>query len=92
MSVDVLAPDDRDEFIRKRVDTILISGRSDSSRMLHLLSSERWMEPVCGTQLKPNTRWLDKPISVYPTDHFPICPQCIEARFDVEVIEVNDHE
>lgn len=76
-----------DAYIRERVETILINGRTKSSRTIHIPSDERWMEPVCGVETKYADGWLDKPVSVYPPEYFPICPECAETRFDVEVVD-----
>lgn len=87
-----LAPADRDEFVEKQVNTVLVSDRTTESRLVHLLSTEHWMEPACNTQLPAETTWLDRPVSIYLPTEYPFCPQCIETRFDVDVREVSDHE
>lgn len=87
MSHVVLTPAELDAYLRERVDTILISGHTNSSRTIHIPSDERWMQPVCGIETKHPDGWLDKPFSVYPSEYHPICTTCAEERFDVEVVD-----
>jgi hypothetical protein len=83
----VLTPDDLDEFVRPRVEWVLISGHTNSSRTLHIKSDEHWMEPVCHTRVQHDGGWLDKPISVFPPDYRPFCTQCVEMKYGIEVVD-----
>lgn len=78
-------PAELDDYLRKRVDRILISRHTKSSRMLHIPSNEEWMQPVCRATTIHEDGWYDKPISVYPPEYHPVCVECAEQRFDVEV-------
>lgn len=87
MTETVLRPSQLDEFIRHRVEMVLITSCSTTTeRVLHLMDDEDWMEPACDAQ-KHRGEWYDKPISVYPPDYHRICPHCVELRFDVEVMD-----
>lgn len=86
MSTLALTEEELDDYVRKRIDTILVSGHTNSGRLLHIPSDERWMKPVCNARTQRN-EWLDKPITVYPPNYFPICPDCAETVFDIEVID-----
>jgi hypothetical protein len=85
MTTLVLTTEELDAYVRERVDTVLVNRHTNSSRTLHIESEENWMEPVCGTRAQYD--WLDKPITVYPSNYFPICPHCAETVFDIEVID-----
>lgn len=85
MTETVLATDDLDAFIRERVDQVLITSCCNSDRIIHVLSEDEWMDPVCNATIRRG-EWLDKPISIYPEDYHDVCPDCVETRFGVEVV------
>lgn len=60
------------------IQTVLVD-HTDPERILHLQSTERWMEPVCGA----NGIWLDKPATMYP--HYEVCPACATEQSNSEV-------
>lgn len=84
MTETVLATDDLDEFIRHRVERVLITSCCNSDRLIHVLSDEEWMQPSCDVTVTRG-EWLDKPISIFPSGYHDICPTCVEQRFGVEV-------
>lgn len=87
MTETVLRPSQLDTFVRERVNQVLITSCSTTTkRLLHLMSDKDWMEPVCNAQ-KHRGEWYDKPISVYPPDYHRICPHCVEQQFGVEVVD-----
>lgn len=86
MSEVVLTSDELDDYVRHRVESILITSCNNSSRMLHMMSEEDWMEPACNTTTRRGG-WIDKPIAVYPPDYHPVCPDCVETHFGVEVTD-----
>lgn len=86
MSQVVLTPAELDAYLRERVDTILISRHTKSSRTLHIPSTKEWMQPVCCAKTIHEDGWYDKPVSVYPPEYHPVCVECAEERFDVEVV------
>lgn len=86
MTETVLATDDLDAFIRQHVERVLITSCCNSDRLIHVLSDKQWLEPVCNATIRRG-EWLDKPISIYPPDYHTVCPDCVELRFDVEVMD-----
>lgn len=87
MSEVVLTSDELDEFVRYRVESVLISSCSThTNRILHMLSDEEWLKPACNTTVRRDG-WVDKPISVFPPGYRRICPDCVELLFDVEVTD-----
>lgn len=76
--------DEVDAYVRERVETIVITSCNNSSRMLHMRADSSEIEPVCSTITRRGD-WTDKPLAVYPPCYHPICPDCVELLFDVEV-------
>lgn len=85
MSSVVSSKDDLDSYLRDKVETILVSGRRNTSITLHLRSHRNQMVPLCGAQTIRDDGWLDKSVAVYPPGFAPFCSQCAKKRFDVEV-------
>lgn len=86
MSETVLTPAELDEYVRLRVDRVLITSCCNSDRMIHILSDEEWLTPVCNVTIERG-EWIDKPISIFPPEYHTICPTCVRRRFGVEVAE-----
>lgn len=86
MTETALRPSQLDTFVRERVERVLITSCCNSDRLIHVISDEEWMQPVCNATVRRDG-WLDKPISVYPPDYHTICPDCVERAFGVEVID-----
>lgn len=82
----VLAPDEVDDYVRPKVDHILVSGRRNTSVTLHIERGDE-MEPVCSAH-SPHG-WVEKSVAIYPPDYAPFCSRCAEDYFG---IEVSDHE
>lgn len=83
MSEVALTTDELDGYVRTRVEMVLVTRHTTSSRYLHLKSDDEWLEPVCNTR---SDSWMDRSIDVYPPNYFEVCPHCVETRFDVEVM------
>lgn len=71
-----------DDFVRPKVEMILVSARGNTPTTLHIMSDEQWMEPVCSARAK---RWIDKSTALYPRGYAPFCSECVEKHFNIEV-------
>lgn len=81
----VLRKDELDDYVRPKVEMVLVSQRRNTSITLHLMDDERWMEPVCGAYARYG--WIDKSIELYPRNYAPFCTYCVETHFGIEVTD-----
>lgn len=86
MTETVLRPSQLDAFVRERVDRVLITSCCNSDRLIHVLSDEQWLQPVCDVTVTRG-EWLDKSLSIFPPGYHDICPTCVKQRFGVEVMD-----
>lgn len=82
----VLTKDELDDYVRPRVESVVISSGGNSSRTLHI-QREGHAEPVCSARLRTVNQWLEKSVTVYPPNFHPFCDHCVEERFGIEVID-----
>lgn len=85
MSELALTPGELDDYVRPRVERILVSRKGNTSVTLHIMSNTHWMEPECATHASGG--WIDKAIDLYPKRYAPICSRCAKERFGVEVLD-----
>lgn len=86
MSEVALTPAELDDYIRPKIDRILVTHNHNTGKTLHVMSDERWMEPACST-VTTSGNWTDKSIALYPRGFRPFCKECAEQHFDIEVID-----
>lgn len=72
-----------DDYVRPRVETIVVSRGGKSTRKLHLGHA---IEPICSARHRNVRHWDEKPVVVYPPDYFPFCDECVEKYFGIEVV------
>lgn len=83
MSEVVVSSDELDDYVRPRVEMVLVSQRRNTSITLHLMDDEHWMEPACHAHAKYG--WVDKSVTLYPRNYAPFCTYCVEEHFGIEV-------
>lgn len=71
--------DDERETLREMVDSIVVTqSNNTNSGKLHVPDPDADAAPACElhTSHSPKTRWLKKPLAVYPPDYFGWCSYC----------------
>lgn len=83
MSQIILDADDVDEYVRERVDSVLVGKGTKSTVTLHIPDGEG--DSICPYQTHREGGWRTKDFAVYPPGHHNICTTCVRERFGVEV-------
>lgn len=83
----ILTPDELDDYVRSRVDTVLLGKYKTTARSLHIPAQGGSDGVACDARTERDNGWQSKPINVYPPGHHRICPWCAEQRFGIEVMD-----